>query len=296
MALGAICEAAVTLSDNTAANLMFAAVGGPAGVTAFLRAAGDPVTRLDYTEPMLNEGRPGDPRDTTTPFAMAATLRALTLGSVLQPASRTQLAAWLVANRTGATRLRAGLPPDWRVGEKTGTGDGTANNVGILWPPGRAPLVVIVFVIASTAPPTAQEAALAAVARLAAAGARNPDYVCIGSTRSVARLVSRCLLLASYPFKPDRPLTANSMQQCRWRAYHAEPSNDPSGQAVYYFPSAPSSKTELARNWIKKPVLRLADRVKADSLCSVVNVVSSTRGEVCPPTEALPRTRSGSWL
>ncbi len=168
MALGAICEAAVTLSDNTAANLMFATVGGPDGVTAFLRAAGDQVTHLDRTEPTLNEGRPGDPRDTTTPFAMAATLRALILGSVLQPASRAKLAEWLIANRTGATRLRAGLPPYWRVGEKTGTGDGTANDVGILWPPGRAPLVVTVFVTASTAPSAAQDAAVAAVARLVA--------------------------------------------------------------------------------------------------------------------------------
>ncbi len=170
MTLGALCEAAVTLSDNTAANLMFAAVGGPAGVTAFLRAAGDQVTRLDRTEPTLNEARPGDPRDTTTPFAMAATLRALILGSVLRPASRAQLAAWLVACRTGATRLRAGVPPGWRVGEKTGTGDGTANDVGILWPPGRAPLVVTAFVTASTAPPAAQDAAIAAVARLVAGG------------------------------------------------------------------------------------------------------------------------------
>ena len=169
MTLGALCEAAVTLSDNTAANLMFAAVGGPAGVTAFLRAAGDGVTRLDRTEPTLNESRPGDPRDTTTPFAMAATLRALILGSVLRPTSRAQLAAWLVADRTGDTRLRAGVPPGWRVGEKTGTGDGTANDVGILWPsPGRAPLVVTAFVTGSTAPPAAQDAAIAAVAHLVA--------------------------------------------------------------------------------------------------------------------------------
>ena len=166
MALGAICEAAVTLSDNTAANLMFATVGGPAGVTAFLRAAGDQTTHLDRTEPTLNEGRPGDPRDTTTPFAMAATLQRLVLGSVLQPASRAQLAAWLVAGRTGASRLRAGVPADWQVGEKTGTGDGTANDIGIMWPPGRSPLVLTAFVAASTAPPAVQDAAVAAVARL----------------------------------------------------------------------------------------------------------------------------------
>ncbi len=167
MTLAAICEAAVTLSDNTAANLMFAAVGGPAGVTAFLRATGDQVTRLDRTEPTLNEARPSDPRDTTTPFAIVATLQRLVLGDALQQASRSHLTSWLVAGRTGSTRLRAGVPASWRVGEKTGTNDiGTANDIGILWPPGRAPLVVAAFVTASTAAQEAQDAAIAAVARL----------------------------------------------------------------------------------------------------------------------------------
>ncbi len=172
MTLAAVCEAAVTLSDNTAANLMFAAVEGPAGVTAFLRETGDQMTRLDRTEPTLNEARPGDPRDTTSPFAMAATLQRLVLGDALLPVSRSQLTDWLVAGRTGATRLRAGVPADWRVGEKTGTNDfGTANDIGVLWPPGRAPLVVTAFVTTSTAPLKAQDAAIAAVARLVAARA-----------------------------------------------------------------------------------------------------------------------------
>ncbi len=172
MTLATICEAAVTLSDNTAANLMFAALGGPAGVTAFLRETGDQITRLDRTEPTLNEARPGDQRDTTSPFAMAATLQRLVLGNALLPASRSQLADWLVAGRTGATRLRAGVPTHWRVGEKTGTNDvGSANDIGILWPPGRAPLVVTAFVTGSTAPLAAQDAAIAAVARLVAARA-----------------------------------------------------------------------------------------------------------------------------
>lgn len=72
LTLAAICEAAVTLSDNTAANLMLDAIGGPAGFAAYLRGLGDVVTRLDRTEPTLNEALPGDPRDTTSPLAMAA--------------------------------------------------------------------------------------------------------------------------------------------------------------------------------------------------------------------------------
>ena len=169
MTLAAICEAAITLSDNTAANLLFAALGGPAGVTAFLRGLGDGDTRLDRTEPTLNEALPGDPRDTTTPGAMARMLQRLVLGDALLPGSRAQLVDWLVAGRTGAARLRAGVPAGWRVGEKTGTNDhGTANDVGVLWPPGRAPLVVTVFVTASAASLEAQNAAIAGVARLVA--------------------------------------------------------------------------------------------------------------------------------
>ncbi|MFT8247306.1 class A beta-lactamase [Roseomonas sp. BN140053] len=170
MTLAAICEGAVTLSDNTAANLLFDALGGPAGVTEWLRSTGDAVTRLDRTEPGLNEARPGDPRDTTSPFGMAATLQRLVLGEVLSAASRAQLAEWLIAGRTGGTRLRAGVPTGWRVGEKTGTGErGTANDIGILWPPGRRPIVVTAFITGATAPLDGQNAAIAEVARVVAA-------------------------------------------------------------------------------------------------------------------------------
>jgi len=166
MALAAVCEAAVTLSDNTAANLMLAAVGGPAGLTAFLRGLGDEATRLDRTEPALNEALPGDPRDTTSPLAMAADLDRLILGEALSPASRDQLAAWLVACKTGDARLRAGVPRGWRVGDKTGTGErGTANDVGVFWPPERGPVVVTAFITGATATPDAQSAAIADVAR-----------------------------------------------------------------------------------------------------------------------------------
>lgn len=145
--VAALCEAAVTLSDNTAANVLLKATGGPAGLTAFLRRSGDPVTRLDRNEPTLNEGKPGDPRDTTTPVAMLEDLDRMVLGRVLTPASRDQLAAWLVANRTGGTRLRAGLPKDWRVGDKTGTGPRGIgiNDIAVIWPPGRAPLLLTCY-------------------------------------------------------------------------------------------------------------------------------------------------------
>jgi beta-lactamase class A len=165
MTLGELCAAAITLSDNTAANLILADIGGPAGFTRYARSLGDARTRLDRIEPELNEARPGDPRDTTTPAAMAADLQRLLLGQALAPASRAQLAEWMAANRTGDARLRAGVPADWRVGDKTGTGhNGTANVIGILRPPQGAPILVAAYLTGTPASAEAQDATLAAVA------------------------------------------------------------------------------------------------------------------------------------
>lgn len=166
MTLAEICEAAITLSDNTAGNLQLAAIGGPAGLTAFVRTLGDSVTRLDRIETELNEATPGDPRDTTTPAAMAANLRKLVLGDALSAKSRARLKAWLIANKTGDTRIRAGVPEGWVVGDKTGTGGrGTNNDVGVLWPPARAPLVVSVYLTECGAAMERRNAAIAAVAK-----------------------------------------------------------------------------------------------------------------------------------
>ena len=148
LSLEALCEAAVTTSDNTAANLLLGATGGPAALTAFLRDLGDPVTQIDRIEPALNavDLAAGDTRDTTSPAAMARTVGALVHGEVLRPESRARLTGWLRAAVTGTSRLRAGLPADWNPGDKTGTGmDGPTNDVAVAWPPGRAPLVVAAY-------------------------------------------------------------------------------------------------------------------------------------------------------
>jgi beta-lactamase class A len=173
MPLEEICAAAITMSDNTAGNLLLAALGGPAGLTAFARALGDAVTRLDRTEPELNEAVPGDPRDTTSPVAMLANLDALVLGNALSAPSQELLTRWLVANKTGDSRLRAGLPGGWRVGDKTGSGErGTANDVGILWPPGRPPILVAVYLTETTKSADQRNAIHAAVGRAVAAAVR----------------------------------------------------------------------------------------------------------------------------
>jgi beta-lactamase class A len=166
MSLAEICAAAIDYSDNTAANLILANIGGPAGFTQFARSLGDTVTRLDRIETALNESLPNDPRDTTTPSAMVANLNTLLLGSALSASSRDQLTQWLLANTTGSTRLRAGVPASWRVGDKTGTGDrGSTNDIGILWPPNAKPLLVCAYLTGSTASADQRNATIAAVGR-----------------------------------------------------------------------------------------------------------------------------------
>ena len=172
MTLEELCDAAITMSDNTAGNLLLASFGGPAALTAYLRWIGDAVTRLDRIEPDLNETAPGDPRDTTSPAAMLANLQRVALGDGLSSASRDRLVEWLVANKTGDARLRAGLPKDWRVGDKTGS-----------WQPGNdkrhrhrlaapllPPLLVAAYYTESSASPDERNAVLADVARHLAEG------------------------------------------------------------------------------------------------------------------------------
>jgi beta-lactamase class A len=159
MTVADLCAAAIDWSDNTAGNLVLQSIGGPVGFTQFVRSLGDAVTRLDRNEPTLNESLPGDPRDTTSPRAMAASMQKVLLGDALSDASRSQLQMWLVGDKVGDKRLRAGLPPSWRIGDKTGTGDrGSTNAVAIIWPPGRAPLIATVYYTGSSASVDARNA------------------------------------------------------------------------------------------------------------------------------------------
>lgn len=171
MSMAEICEAAVTLSDSTAGNLQLASFGGPSGLTAYVRSLGDRTTRLDRIEIELNEAKPGDPRDTTAPAAMLGTMQRLLIEDALSAASRDRLTGWLLGSKTGARRLRAGLPADWRVGDKTGSGNvGTANDVAIALPPGRAPILIAAYYTESTIPGDARNTVIAEAGRLAVAG------------------------------------------------------------------------------------------------------------------------------
>jgi beta-lactamase class A len=165
--MAALCEATVTISDNTAANLMLASFGGPAGLTQYLRSLGDEVSRLDRIEPELNEATPNDPRDTTSPAAMLGLMQRLLIGDALTSASRTLLTDWLKACKTGDSRLRAGLPSGWIVGDKTGTGNhGSTNDIAIAWPPGRAPVLIAAYYTESKSQQATRDYVLAEVARI----------------------------------------------------------------------------------------------------------------------------------
>lgn len=169
MTVSALCDAAITHSDNTAANELLRILGGPAAVTTFARTLGDEVTRLDRWEPELNVVPPGEQRDTSTPATMAADLRALTLGEALDPVGRDMLTGWLLANTTGATRIRAGLPAGWRVGDKTGAGARTElNDLAIVWPPQRAPLIVSIYTVRTDPTALADNHLLASAATIVA--------------------------------------------------------------------------------------------------------------------------------
>ena len=169
MTVADLCAAAIDWSDNTAGNLILQSIGGPAGFTQFARSLGDELTRLDRNEPTLNESLPGDPRDTTSPRAMATNMQKVLLGDALSDASRHQLQTWLIGDKVGDKRLRAGLPPSWRIGDKTGTGDrGSTNAVAIIWPPGRAPLIATVYYTESSASVDARNAIHKAIGALIA--------------------------------------------------------------------------------------------------------------------------------
>lgn len=171
LSLRELCEITVTISDNAAANLVMKEVGGPDALTAYLRSIGDDVTRADRWEPESNSGIPGDERDTTSPEAAAETLKKLVLEKTLPDAERKLLTDWLIANKVGNATLRAGLPEGWRIADKTGAGaNGSRNNIAVIWPDGRKPVVIAIYITQTAASFDARNAAIAEIGRALAAG------------------------------------------------------------------------------------------------------------------------------
>ena len=168
MAVSELCAAAIEYSDNTAANLLLREMGGPPALTLFARSLDDAVTSLDRNEPALNDAQFGDARDTTSPEAMLGDMERILLGDELKPQSRMQLEGWLAGNTTGAQRLRAGLPRDWQVGDKTGSGKTTSNDIAIIRPPGRKPILAAVYLTGTKVDAAGRDKAIADVGRVIA--------------------------------------------------------------------------------------------------------------------------------
>lgn len=168
LSVAQLCAATVQYTDNTAANVLLRAVGGPAGLTRYARALGDERFRLDRWETELNTATPGDERDTTTPLAMARTLQKLLLLDGLPPAGRSRLRDWMLGNTTGDTRIRAAVPAGWLVADKTGTGSyGSASDVAVVYPAGRAPIVLAVYTRRAARNAEARSDIIAQAARIA---------------------------------------------------------------------------------------------------------------------------------
>jgi beta-lactamase class A len=161
-----LCEITLRTSDNAAANAILKSIGGPSELTAFLLRIGDGTTRLDRYEPELNEATPGDPRDTTTPQAMAETLQRLLLDGALEPEARDQLEAWMAANAVADGLLRAELPVGWKIADRSGAGGhGTRGVVALLQRPVGAPLVVAIYMDGRKHPLKTRDAAIASIGK-----------------------------------------------------------------------------------------------------------------------------------
>jgi beta-lactamase class A len=167
MTLAQLCEATITTSDNTAANLILKSYGGPAALTAFVRQLGDKATRCDRFETELNVRHATEPEmDTTTPRAMLHSMHKVALGDALSEHSRRILQQWLLNNTTGGKRLKAGIPANWRIGDKTGTNKTDANDIGIVWPANGKPVLLTAYLAESRASTAEKDDTIAQVGRL----------------------------------------------------------------------------------------------------------------------------------
>jgi beta-lactamase class A len=167
MTLSALCEAAIEQSDNTAGNLLLDAIGGPAGITNFARDLGDQTTHLDRKEPDLNRPVAGADLDTTSPKSMLGNMKRILTDDVLSQSSRRRLEDWLQGNKTGADMIRAAVPTNWIIGDKTGRGaNGATNDIAIMRPPASAPILLAIYTAGSTATANDRAAAIAEVAKI----------------------------------------------------------------------------------------------------------------------------------
>lgn len=170
MSVAELSAATIQYSDNTAANLLLQSIGGPEAFTYYVRSLGDKVTRLDRNEPTMNSNLPNDPRDTTTPLAMAKTMQTFLIGNALSEQSKEQLNSWLAGNTTGDKKLRAGMNSAWEIGDKTGSGEnGASNDVAIIWPTAKKPFLITVYYTGANSSADKKSEVIAEVGRIVSA-------------------------------------------------------------------------------------------------------------------------------
>lgn len=165
MTVSELCDATLRYSDNTGANLLITQLGGPKETEKFVRSLGDNVTRMDRTEVQLNI--PDGDLDTSTPQQLVANLRRLVLDEGLDSRGRDLLTDWLKRNTTGDQSIRAAVPAGWTVADKTGGGfKGETNDIAVIWPPGRAPIVMAVLTVPEDPTSTKGKPTIAAATRI----------------------------------------------------------------------------------------------------------------------------------
>jgi beta-lactamase class A len=169
LSVEALMKGTVEVSDNPAANLLLKAMGGIEPMQAFYRGIGDATTRADRFEPEMNR-LDGD-KDTILPAQSAANIHRLFIDGTtpLSADSRARLLGWMHASPTGMARIKAGVPEGWRVAHKTGTGGyGPTTDIGILYPPAGAPVILAAYYHAATDDPK-NEGVIAEATRIALA-------------------------------------------------------------------------------------------------------------------------------
>jgi beta-lactamase class A len=167
MSVADLSAATIQYSDNTTATLLLKSIGGPEAFNRYMQSLGDKITRLDRYEPEINTNIPLDPRDTTTPSAMTNTMHKLLVGNVLSPNSKELLLEWLIGNTTGDKKLRAGININWKVGDKTGSGEnGASSDVAIVWPTDRKPWLIAVYYTDAKSSPEQQNAVIAKIGKI----------------------------------------------------------------------------------------------------------------------------------
>lgn len=164
--LATLCSASVSYSDNTAANLIIKQLGGPQAISDNIKERGFRYTHLNRLEPNLNKDNLTKRLDLTTPIEAAQLLRQFVLGDWLSLHSKRQLTQWLLDDQVADELLRATLPKDWKIGDKTGAGsNGSRSIISVFWSPSGKTYVLAIYLTNTQATISQRNKAIAEIGR-----------------------------------------------------------------------------------------------------------------------------------